>query len=339
MRKLRKPDMRFASATLTAAGLGLALASPGAQAASRDIVIGAHEAGSHMYASGAAIAGLITKHTKKTGKVLAVAGAGVWLPMMEAREVDFGLLTHYQGWLAANGKTPFPRKFALRTALIGGGINVGLYVRNSSPIKSRKDIRGMRIGYKYSGTPAIGVYALAEIANVGLGWKDMKAIPRTSLYAGQREDVTERRLDVFYASVGSGISRELDSTVGIRFLGVDNSPAALAKMREVYPAVVTKVKAGPPGIRKDMYLVYLSTYMVAYAKVSDDVVYRTVKTLWENNAELRKGAKRLRGWSHKKFASDKAIIPYHDGAIRLYKEKGVWSAALAKRQKELLAGK
>ena len=338
MTNLFKYHRRQGLCALAATCLGFTVGAGAAQAAQRDIVFGAHEAGSHMYASGAAIAGLITKYTKKTGKVLAVAGAGVWLPMMEAGEVDFGLLTHYQGWLASVGKKPFPRKYDLRTALIGGGINVGLYVRNSSAIKSRKDIRGKRIGYKYSGTPAIGVYALAEIMNVGLGWKDMKAMPRTSLYAGQREDVTERRLDVFYASVGSGISRELDSTVGIRFLGVDTSPAALANMRKVYPAVVTKVKAGPPGIRKDMYLVYLSTYLVAYGKVSDDVVYGTVKTLWEHNDELRKGAKRLRGWSHKKFASDKAIIPYHNGAIRLYKEKGVWTAALAKRQKELLAG-
>ncbi|MDH3234147.1 MAG: TAXI family TRAP transporter solute-binding subunit [Alphaproteobacteria bacterium] len=325
--------------TFAATCLGFTVMAGAVQAEQRDIVIGAHEAGSHMYASGAAIAGLITKHTKQTGKVLAVAGSGVWMPMMEAREVDLGLLTHYQGWLAYVGKKPFPRKFDIRTALIGGGIAVGLYVRNSSPIKTRKDIRGKRIGYKYSGAPAIGVYAEGEIANAGLTWKDVKAIPRTSLYAGQREDVTERRLDVFYASVGSGISRELDSTIGIRFLGLDTSPAALANMRKVYPAVVTRVKAGPPGIREDMTLVYLSTYLVAYTKVSDDVVYRTVKTLWEHNAELRKSAKRLRGWSTDKFASEKAIIPYHDGAIRLYKEKGVWTPALAKRQKELLAGK
>lgn len=51
--------------------------------------------------------------------------------------------------------------------LVGGGINVGLNVRNDSPIKSRKEIKGRRIGCKYAGSPAIHVYAEAEIANPG----------------------------------------------------------------------------------------------------------------------------------------------------------------------------
>ncbi len=339
MRKLLGRHLRAVHCTFFVSAMGLALGINCAEAQRRDIVIGAHEPGSHMYLAGAAIAGLISKHTKKTGKVLAVAGSGVWMPMMEDGDADFGLLTHYQGWLAWAGKKPFPRKFDVRLVLIGGGINVGLYVRNSSPIKTRKDIRGKRIGSGYFGAPAIGVYALAEIANAGLGWKDVKAIPRTSLYAGQRDDVTEGRLDVFYASVGSGLTRELDSTIGIRFLGLDTSPGALKAMRKVYPVVVTRVKAGPPGIRKPMSLVYLSSYLVAHAKVGSDLVYLTLKTVWDHNAELRKAAKRLRGWRTTRFASHLAVIPYHQGAIRFYKEKGLWTKALAKRQKELTSQK
>jgi TRAP transporter TAXI family solute receptor len=316
-------------------GGALAVAAATPSVAQRDIIVGAKEPGSSFYTYAAAIASVLSKKTDKTGKVMAVAGAGVWLPMMENKEVDVGLVSHYQGWLAKSGKKPFPRAYDVRLVLVGGGINVGMYVRNDSPIKTRADIRGKRIAYRYSGTPAIHVYAEAEIANGGLSWKDVRAVPRTSLYAGQREDVTERRLDVFYASVGSGVTRELDATVGIRFLGVDTSAASLKRMREVYPVVVKPVKAGPPGIRKDIYLVYLPVYLITHAKVSDAKIYGIVKALWENNDALRKTHKRLRRWDKANFADDQAILPYHPGAIRFYKEKGVWDGKMAATQKRL----
>jgi TRAP transporter TAXI family solute receptor len=307
--------------------------------AANDIVIGSKEPGSSFYTYAAAIADVLSKNTKKTGKVLSVAGAGVWLPMMENNEADIGLVSHYQGWLAKTGRKPFPKAYDVRLALVGGGFNVGLYVRNDSPIKSRKDIKGKRIGCKYSGSPAIHVYATAEIADPGYDWSDLKCVPRTSLYAGQRDDVKEKRLDVFYASVGSGVTRELDSTIGIRFLGVDNSPEALARMKKVYPVVISKVKAGPPGIRKDMWLVRLPVYVITHAKTNGDTVYQVVKTLWEHNDALKKASKRTKSWDKSEFASDQAILPYHPGAIRLFKEKGAWTKAMQANQDKLLAKK
>ena len=336
MTKTERPcrSLRRGAAIAAVAAGGLMLASLPA-AAQKDIVIGAKEPGSSFYTYAAAIAGVLTKTTGKTGKVLSVAGAGVWLPMMENKEADVGLVSHFQGWLASVGRKPFPRKYDVQLVLVGGGFNVGLYVRNDSPIKSRKEIKGRRIGCKYAGSPAIHVYAEAEIANPGYGWKDLKCVPRTSLYAGQRDDVKEKRLEVFYASVGSGVTRELDSTIGIRFLGVDPAPEAVSRMKKVYPVVVTKVKAGPPGIREDMLLVRLPVYVITHKKISADVVYQVAKSLWEHNDALKKANKRTRSWDRKNFADPQAILPYHPGAIRLYKEKGVWTKQMEDAQTAL----
>lgn len=325
----------LALASIATVAIGGLLMAGGANAAQKDIMIGAHEPGSSFYTYGAAIAGVLTKYTNKTGKVLAVAGSGVWLPMVENREADVGIVTHYQGWLASVGKKPFPQKFDVRLVLVGGGINVGLYVRKDSPIKSRSDIKGKRIACKYAGTPAIHLYAEAEIANPGLGWNDVNCIPRTSLYAGQSDDVKEKRLDVFYASVGSGVTRELDSTIGIRFLPIDTSKAAIARMQKVYPVVTTTVKAGPPGIRQDMPLVRLPVYVITHKNISDDIIYEFTKTLWEHNDALKKANKRTRSWDKSGFADPQAIIAYHPGAIRLYKEKGAWTKAMQAAQDRL----
>ena len=75
-------SLRRGAAIAAVAAGGLMLASLPA-VAQKDIVIGAKEPGSSFYTYAAAIAGVLTKTTGKTGKVLSVAGAGVWLPMME----------------------------------------------------------------------------------------------------------------------------------------------------------------------------------------------------------------------------------------------------------------
>lgn len=335
---VRSIGSRARSFALLAGAAAVVAALPSAVTPARaanDIVIGAKEPGSSFYTYGAAIADVLSKHSGKTGKVLSVAGAAVFLPMMANGEADIGLQSHYEAWLASNGRKPFPRAFDLRLVLVGGGFNVGLYVRNESPIKSRKDIKGKRIAYKYSGTPGIHVYAEAEIRNPGYTWEQLQPVPRTSLYAGQANDVKEKRLDVFYASVGSGVTRELDSTVGIRFLPVETSPEALKRMREVYPVVISTVKAGPPGIDKDMPLVLLPAYVVTTPNVKDDVIYATVKTLWEHNDALKKASKRTKSWDKENFVSDQAILPYHPAAIRLYKEKGAWTKQMDEVQAKL----
>ncbi|MEQ8698842.1 MAG: TAXI family TRAP transporter solute-binding subunit [Bauldia litoralis] len=333
---------RARTLALVAGAAAIVAAAPSAMTpvrAANDIVIGSKEPGSSFYTYAAALADVLSKHSGKTGKVLSVAGAGVFLPMMENREADLGLVSHYEGWLAKNGKKPFAKPFDVQLVLVGGGFHVGLYVRNDSPIKSRNEIKGKRIAYKYSGTPGIHVYAQAEIANVGLDWKDLKPVPRTSLYAGQRDDVKEKRLEVFYASVGSGVTRELDSTVGIRFLGLDTSPAAIARMKKVYPVVISKVKAGPPGIREDMTLVKLPVYVISHKKVSADTVYLALKTMWDHNDALMKASKRTKSWTRDNFADDQATLPYHAGAVRFFKEKGVWTKAMEANQAALLSGK
>ncbi|KAA2312408.1 TAXI family TRAP transporter solute-binding subunit [Pseudooceanicola sediminis] len=321
----------------TLSATALIAAAPLAALSQTEVIIGARESGSNDYVVGAAVAATVSEGADLTGKVLTASGAGVWMPMMDYGEVDLGVTSHYEAWLGWKGKGAFNTPHDIRAVVVGGGINVGLFVPNDSPIMSRDEMAGMKMASEFSGSPAVGDYALGEIANAGLTWDDVQPIPRASLYASLREDVSEGRLDVYYASVGSGITGELDSTIGIRFLGLDTSPEALAKMREVYPALVSEVPAGPPGIREPISLTYLATYIVASAAVSDDTVYAVTKAMYEKNDDFRAINKSLGGWKSENFATADVVVPYHDGAIRYFKEAGLWSDAMQARQDVLLA--
>jgi len=63
---------------------------------------------------------------------------------------------------------------------------------------------------------------------------------------------------------------------------------------------------------------------VTQAGVSDDLIYKVTKALYENKEALVSTFKPLSGFSQDKMAKKGKQIPYHAGAIKFYKEQGLW---------------
>jgi TRAP-type uncharacterized transport system substrate-binding protein len=69
------------------------------------------------------------------------------------------------------------------------------------------------------------------------------------------------------------------------------------------------------------------------------VAYDIVKNLWDYNQELGAIHVRLKDWSTDRFVNSTNVIPYHPGAIKFYKEKGIWTQEMEQRQDQLVAEK
>ena len=81
----------------------------------------------------------------------------------------------------------------------------------------------------------------------------------------------------------------------------------------------------------------LDTYMEGLRKAAGRVLvnedaYRFTKTLHENWKAMNKAYPPTRGVKQAKLAPANNMHPYHDGAIKYYKEVGLWAAANAKQQ-------
>ena len=109
------------------------------------------------------------------------------------------------------------------------------------------------------------------------------------------------------------------------------------RMKKVHPGYYPiNVKPGPPGVDKETTVLGKDITLACPEQLPDDVAYHITKALWENYQELAPIHPALKLWTPDRFASTRAVVPYHPGSIKWYKEKGVWNKELEEHQKELL---
>ena len=76
--------------------------------------------------------------------------------------------------------------------------------------------------------------------------------------------------------------------------------------------------------------------LLASAKLSVDAAYEITKTLYENDKDLWPLHVFLKEWTQKAMFEANPPAPYHEGAVRFWKEKGLWTPEAEANQKRLL---
>ena len=297
-------------------------------------------------AQGVGIADICGKYTPMKIKVMPSTNEMVWVPMTATKEIDLGVASAlplrqaYLGTFVFEGiaKKAGVKNFSLR--LIGGGspLRVNFLVRGNDSAKKISDLKGRRVVVFREGTH-FDLYNKARLANGGLTLNDVKQVPAANPIESARA-VMEGRADAGDLAVGAPIATEAAAKVKARFLPLDPSPEAVKRMKEfVEVAYVDKVPGGIfAGVPESQYLMHMDVIFVAREDISEAAVYELTKAIWEHNAELLKKPG-LMEWTTKKFLTTEPGLPYHEGAIKFYKEIGVWTGKLDTFQKAVLAEK
>lgn len=309
------------------------------------INIGTHSVGSFYNITGTAIATVVAKHTSMKATVMPMAGPSAWYPLMVTKEIDLGMANCWdseKGYLGestyeklSQGKGFPVRLLAISTMNIGG-----IVVAGNSGINSYSELKGKRVAGNFP-TPSLQLQTEGYIANGGVKWSEIKPIPVSSPAEGVKA-VTEGRADASgTATLGMPATDELNAKKGARFLPLDPSPNAVKRVREKFPGYPLKVTPGPgrTGLEKEQYMWAYDNYLVVREDLTEEAVYQIAKALWENYKELGNIHVLLKAWTHERFVSNEALLPYHPGAIKFYKEKGIWTEEMVKLQETLLANK
>jgi len=325
-----------------------------AQPLPKRISYATHKVGSTHHGVATALSKVVSEHSKMMVVVSPGTGPAAWVPVMNMTgRPEFGSAHILDAWWAWTGKvTPKPLpgnplgtrpfyKFGnpnLRILMAGPRMSTGFMVRADSPFKTVKDLVGKRVGLGYLALPAAYATLMADVYNAGLSVDDFKEVKVSHPVDGVRA-LMEGRIDATNAAIGMAVGAEADAKIGIRFLPASMDAAAVKRAQVVFPGGTYVVKpAGPPGMDKPKPMWTYPVLTVTSVHLLDEIAYEMLRVLAENYKEAQPLHPAIKEWEPKLMVMKNITVPYHDAAIKFYKEKGLWSAEMDTVQARLLKG-
>jgi TRAP transporter TAXI family solute receptor len=259
-----------------------------------------------------------------------MAGVAQYGPLVNAGEIDFGVANLVEARYLVQGREVVekPNPELRLVARLVPWYN-GLVVKADSPIRSIRDLKGQPTPAGFSGNPLGRVLMDGYLANAGLKIGDTKQV-LVPAFPRMFEMFKQGQLATAISTIGSPVLKEWEAAVGpVRFLGFDDSPAAVAALHQFIPgAYVVEVKPEP-----GMLAVPAPTKMLVYdyvifasGRIADDVVAKVAAALYDNPGDMKAGSPLFKEFDPRLMSRDLGIA-YHPGAIRFYQSKGIWPGA------------
>lgn len=275
------------------------------------------------------IAKVVQQNSKLQMRVLPMRSGDAQFSALQARRSEFGIGDINDVTSALLGRHAYENrgKPNLRLAFNMIAFPVGILVRKDSDIRSLKDLKGKRFPVGWNAFPNGVPLTEATLATAGLTFDDVDGIPTSGLIPAAN-DFKAGKLDATMFAVGAPKVAEVNAAVGgIRFLPMITTPEAIRKIKSVRPdyyALTLKPAKPLVGIVEPTPLLTFDDVIVTATHVPDDVVYEFVKAVYNNKAALGKNHPALRRFRPANMAKQFSTMKYHPGAIRFYKEKGIW---------------
>lgn len=306
------------------AAMSLAIFSP---AQAQPLGIGTSPQGTMVYTLGAAVSKALAESANIQSRVQPSAGTGAMVPLVNSGEIDIGFCNareFYDSYHGVGSSDKRPNK-NLRAVAVLFPLTVGLIVRNDSPIKSVKDLKGKSISYGYQSQEVIRILVDGMLANAGLTIDDMKPVLVPNLIRGM-DELIAGRVEVSFFALGQAKVAEADASVGIRFLPMDDSPAAVdAMLKVVQVGYVDKIAPAPnlPGVKESIPVAHYDYIAFANKDVPAERIKTLTRVIAEQKDALARSLALFRRFNPERMYSSKLQVPYHDGAIAYFREKGI----------------
>jgi uncharacterized protein len=244
------------------------------------------------------------------------------LVLLSQKEIHFGQTTSSDLYLAYNGLKPFQKKIDFTQVLSYTYWDLPVGVLRDSPIKKIEDLDGKRVSLGPAGGATVAMWQ-AIFEQYGI-----KVTPVYLPWQGAADALKIKQIDAVVISYLMGkmpipAFEELRLSSPYRLLDTD-----VDKIRRVseknYGIIVSKL-TGDQVVNVPGY----TGVLVADPDLDEELIYKICSTLYGKEDAIRKIAKDLEF-----FRLENAIkmiipqYPIHKGAVRFYKEKGIWRDGL-----------
>ncbi len=331
-----KTFARYATLGVMFAGIA---ATSAAEAKLKRMTIGSNRQGSVFFLLASGFAKTLQQNLNIKVTAQPHAGSSVYIPLMDNGEITLGLNNSMDSGAAVRGKPPFRKKASnVRAIARVWIIPYGYIVKASSNIHSIADLRGKKVVTNIKTVVALKALNYSLLSGGGLSPKDVIGIDSGGVVKNV-DMIIEGRVASAPAAMGMPVVRKAHAAVGLRFLpvGSGTSDATLAKDAPGSRTFTQKVHKRYPFITKTTTIAAFDAYLNAGKQVTDEDAYAIAKVLHTQWKKLQKAYGPLRGVKQSAIAPATNPHLYHPGAVKYYKEAGVWTAANEKQQAKVAA--
>ena len=303
------------------------LAGGTAEAQQKTIAIGTGGTGGVYYPLGGAIANVLSKHLPGVQATAEVTGGSVDnLKLIGSGQSEIGFSMADAALDALKGEDKFKGgKVPLQTLMVLYPNRMHVVTVDGTGIDKMSDLKGKRVS---TGSPggATEVMAFRVIEAAGLDRdKDMK---RERLGVAESVNaIKDRKIDAFFwvGGIPTAAVTDLAASPGVKMKLLDHGDL-VEKMNAKYGKLYSAGTIAPgayPNTDKPNQIVDVWNILVTGDRMTDDAAYSIVKTLVEKKAELVAVHKEAESFSLENQVQERSPIPFHPGALKYFKEKGV----------------
>jgi len=242
---------------------------------------------------------------------------------LAAGELEFGMSNAGIAYFATRGEGAWGKPFEVRSVATLAP-NVGVFVTTAGTgIKSIADLKGKRVvlgpagaGFDYFLKPLFEVH--------GLSYDDMTVL--NGNYFTASDMIADGKADA--AFMGGAIPipavTQLCSTQDVVFIKFDDDAAEKLTKYPFYFTVPIKADTYSDLDEDLTGLNVGNMQLLTHENVSEDVVYNFTKILYQNRDEVAQKHPAGKALNPQNAVRNTGV-PFHPGAVKFYKEEGIWS--------------
>ncbi|MEE8472406.1 MAG: TAXI family TRAP transporter solute-binding subunit [Dehalococcoidia bacterium] len=297
--------------------------------------------GSMTYVIGSIMTQNWTKYTgiNVTPQPMMVGGPAFGL--MSGNQLDMGITDAHLiagGWQGSDyqinamkfdpGVMPFP----INVMNFGNALNF-MFITLDPDIKTLEDFRGKKV---YAEIPGAGTGTTVAAIFEAAGIKDDVEILSFPVISEAQRGLVEGKADILWYGVAPFIA-ELSQTHDVYPIPIPVD--VVERAAAAHPEEAISASVWPKGLfgnKQDVPVWSIPFGLYVHEDTDPDVVYLLMQTFYANYDEMVAAHAWLTPWSLDNAISVQ-VAPVHPGAIRYFKEQGIWTAENEQKNQQFLA--
>ncbi|SDE81393.1 TAXI family TRAP transporter solute-binding subunit [Limimaricola pyoseonensis] len=315
---------------IAGAAAALTLAAGGAAAQEQQFIsIGTGGVTGVYYPTGGAICRLVNRgradHGIRCG-VESTGGSVYNINAIRSGELEFGVAQSDWQFHAMEGTSQFEEQGAfedLRAVFSVHPEPFTVVARADAGIETFEDLKGKRVNV---GNPGSGQRGTMEVLMAEMGWTmDDFQLTSELQAAEQSQALCDNNIDAMVYTVGHPSGSIQEATTACDAVLVDVSGDAVTKLVDENPYYRTATIPGGMyrGNDEDTATFGVGATFVTSASVPEEVVYETVKAVFENFDQFKSLHPAFADLTKEEMVGDGLSAPLHAGAEKYYREAGL----------------